>query len=104
MRKYFFLTFILFTIVKTSFSQKNSYDSILINKVHFYKNINPDSTIFFSKKLESSDNLCSQIAGSFAIIYVLYRQNKYPEAIKKINILDSKIDSISRKEKLPCFF
>ncbi|CAM1349039.1 AraC-type DNA-binding protein [Tenacibaculum crassostreae] len=96
-----FIFLALFFFTKVS-SQTKKLDSIHLEKINYYKNINSDSLFFYCDKLEKSATFCKKLEAYTGRAYGLHRLKKYNEAENLINKVIIKVDSALKKENEIC--
>ena len=83
-KKLFFISyFIVFTAFVTQ-SQNKTIDEIIENKIVFYKGINNDSLLYYSKKLQESKNSCSKYSGKICEALSYYNIRDFDKSEKII--------------------
>ncbi len=103
MNRFLIVIFLTLFFSKKTVSQTSYLDSINISKIYFYKNINNDSSLYFSKKLQQNSDFKSKLIGLSSEAYVYHRQKKYKKskeiALELLNLANSFLkDSTSKKE------
>lgn len=90
---------LLFSLISLEvFSQEIDLDSFYLEKMIFYRNTNIDSSLFYSKKLSKSNDLCYKTKAISGKFYGLYRLKKYKESEKLVKQVISTIDSLDKKD------
>ena len=74
---------ILFLFLSTTIlGQSEKEDLINLNLIKYYKSINNDSLLIFSKKLQKSKDSCLIYSGKISQALALYKKNNYDDAEK----------------------
>jgi len=101
--KTFAFSLLLFIFFNKVISQNHYLDSINLIKFAFYKDVNIDSALFYSEKLEQSSNICKKLEGIAAKSYLFYKQGKYSETETLLINLEKDIDSLMKLSTNDCF-
>ncbi|WP_428742498.1 helix-turn-helix domain-containing protein [Tenacibaculum sp.] len=94
--------FIVLAFSKKIVSQTKYLDSIHISKIHYFRDINSDSTIYYCNKLKNSNDICKKLKASTSISYAFYRARKYDKAEEIAIDVINRVTPLIEKEKLNC--
>ena len=88
---------LLISFINLTHSQKRSLDSVYLEKIYKYVNIKNDSSLFYIKLLEKSENICLKLNAKSAKNYILYREEKYIKVEEECLKVKKTIDSLKAK-------
>lgn len=97
------ITYIFFLFISQLLFSQEKNDSIILEKLHFYRDINNDSTLFYANKLKNSSNVCSQLGSITAKAYIYHKQKKYTLVIDILNKLSDDIDLFIKEITPSCY-